>query len=167
MSIENRLQLMLALCVTGLALFLFSTIAPAEPVKKNEDYWNRAWCESHDLYVTAEFSYRVSTPHGMVGGRVDCILDGYAIEADWVGKSLKRYEAIGQASAYAQDLNLLPGILFIIRNENDCKYFVHGKRKAERTYVVLMENDQRPALHPIRVWSTGDWDCGKQGAAQR
>ena len=69
---------------------------------RNEDHYNRVWCEDRGGLV------EVRLPSG---ARADCITDIHAIEADW---SENWAEAIGQSAHYAAQTGLTPGILFLI-----------------------------------------------------
>ncbi len=52
--------------------------------------------------------------------RVDCVLEDYAVEADWASKWA---EGIGQSLYYAKVLNKKPAILLLMTNgEKDEKY---------------------------------------------
>ena len=56
----------------------------------------------------------------VVGGRADLVTDEYAIEIEWAPKWK---EAIGQCLWYAMNTGKKPGIILIIENPNQFKYF--------------------------------------------
>lgn len=79
----------------------------AERSPYSEDYYNQIWCEKQG--GVAEFRL----PDGK---RVDCLLDDYAVEADWA--NYKSYEAIGQSLYYAKETNRIPAILLLIKDDD-------------------------------------------------
>ena len=97
-----------------------------------------AWCVAQGGRV------EVRLPDGT---RADCVLPGYAVEADFANKW---YEGVGQAAHYAQLLQKRPGILLILEHSDDCRYF--ARMCATLTGVRIQEQ-------PIKVWTTGPVSC--------
>lgn len=84
----------------------------------------RVWCEDGAI------EYRLPD-----ATRVDCLLDDYAVEADWAHKWA---EAIGQALYYADQTHRKPGILLIVKLPDDLRYL-------ERLLAATGDL-------PIRIW---------------
>ena len=81
------------------------------------------------------------------GTRADCVLQRYAVEADFANKW---YEGIGQAAHYAQLLQKRPGVLLILEQPDDCLYLA-------RMCAVL--TGLRVQEQSIKLWTTGPVSC--------
>ncbi|MEI6206931.1 MAG: hypothetical protein WCP20_09130 [Desulfuromonadales bacterium] len=75
------------------------------------------------------------------GTRADCLTREYAVEVEYAPKWA---ESIGQALYYAQSTGLKPGVLMIMRNEND-------ERFLKRLRAVAREKG-------IKVWTVRSKD---------
>lgn len=97
------------------SFLLFSSPAEAKHKRFERDY-QREWCAQHQGQVEVVLPDRT---------RCDCIatIDGvaYAIEVDF---GEKRAEGLGQALYYAVQTGKTPGIVLILENEKDYKYFI-------------------------------------------
>ena len=101
----------------------------AERSPWSEDYYNRIWCEQKGGVA----EYRLND-----GKRVDCLLKGYAVEADL--SNHKSYEAIGQSLYYAKETNKKPGILLIVKDKKGLKW------------VGLVRDTMRHYNIPHKLW---------------
>lgn len=78
------------------------------------------------------------------GGRADLVTDEYAIEIEWAPKWK---EAIGQALWYALNTNKKPGIILILENQDQYKYFIQLNSAldfgnlSEKIQVMAFPND--------------------------
>lgn len=98
------------LLVSILAIFM-GAVVQAEPKKFNERWYQEKWCQQQDGIT--EFILPDRT-------RVDCLTDTHAIEFDWAKKWV---ESAGQSMHYAKETGKTGGVVLIIENENDWKYF--------------------------------------------
>lgn len=101
------------------------------PIFDRESDYQVAWCYHRNGEVEYILPDRT---------RVDCLVDGYAIEFDYAKKWA---EAIGQSLYYAYHTEHLPGIVLIMETAKDCKYLL-------RLYDAKHEGNLG-----IRVWETG------------
>jgi len=89
-------------------------------------------------------------------GRVDILNNQYAIEVDWANKWK---QSIGQALWYAQQTNKKAGIVLILRDKKDYKYFIQLSSTlstfglADRVRVWNYPNDFKniPSFTPQRL----------------
>ena len=88
-----------------------TSTAIAERSQYSEDYYNQIWCKEKNGIA----EYRLQD-----GKRVDCLLNRYAVEADWA--TYKAYESIGQSLHYARATNKYPGVLLLVRDEKGYKW---------------------------------------------
>lgn len=78
------------------------------------------------------------------GGRADLVTDEYAFEIEWAPKWK---EAIGQALWYALNTNKKPGIILILENQDQYKYFIQLNSAldfgnlSEKIQVMAFPND--------------------------
>lgn len=99
-------------CTLTIAIILLTTSQiRAERSPWTEDYYNRAWCAEQGGIP----EYRLKD-----GKRVDCLLDDYAVEADWA--NYKAYESIGQSLHYAKETKRKVGILLILKDFDGLKW---------------------------------------------
>ena len=107
-----------------LSLLFFAIAATEAQAKWLEKDYQEIWCKG-------------VTEHVLPGGaRVDCIQDGYAIEVDYA----KKWAESGfQALYYASQLDLEPGILLII-GDNDERYIA-------RLFEAIQATNRK-----IKVW---------------
>lgn len=127
----------------GFAALVALMLVSAHAYAKTEDDWNRAWC--------AEMGGRAEVRQ-VDRTRVDCLTDTHAIEADFAGKALKPYEALGQAIHYSRMTGKLPGILLIVVQPSDCRYVQRARLDAGVTGVWV----SGWTLQPVRVWTVGE-----------
>jgi hypothetical protein len=97
-----------------------------------ERWYQEQWCKAHAGQV------EVVLPGGT---RCDCLTDTHAIEFDF-GNNWA--EAVGQSSYYALQTGRKPGIVLILENMKDRKYWIRLNTTIE--YFNL----------PIDTWSIGD-----------
>jgi hypothetical protein len=112
--------------------FVISTLLISPAVGKRlhgEDVYNKHFCEQ--LSGSTEF-YLLDK-----SGRVDCITDKYAIEADHADKYT---EGITQALYYGMKTDKMPGLLLIVEQAEQYKYV---DRASE---IIKFYN------LPVRVW---------------
>ncbi|MCP4763803.1 MAG: hypothetical protein GY870_18675 [archaeon] len=79
--------------------------------KHHESYYQEKFCA--ELGGMSEITMQNKT-------RCDCITRHYAIEFDFANKF---YEAIGQSLDYSISTGKLPGIVLILENKKDLKYW--------------------------------------------
>ena len=132
-----RSMVLIATLAAGLLFFAVDVIA-----QTTEDDYNRAWCAA--MGGRAEVRQIDRT-------RIDCLTSEYAIETDFAGKSLKTYEAIGQAIHYSRMSGKRPGVLLIITDPKDCRFVARARMDAAITGVWVPGQ----ALQPIKVWTVG------------
>ena len=89
---------------------LSTTVVEAKTKYLEKDY-QTLWCSANNGVTEVVLPDKA---------RVDCVLEDYAVEADWAKKWA---EAVGQSLYYAKVLNKKPGILLLMTNgEKDEKY---------------------------------------------
>lgn len=89
---------------------LSTTVVEAKTKYLEKDY-QTFWCSANNGITEVVLPDKA---------RVDCVLEDYAVEADWAKKWA---EAVGQSLYYAKVLNKKPGILLLMTNgEKDEKY---------------------------------------------
>ena len=96
--------------VMYLLLFLMPVVALAAPKVHPEAWYQERWCKKQG--GVTEF-------HLLDRTRVDCLLDGYAVEVDFAGKWA---EAIGQSLYYASQTQREPGVVLILESLDDLRY---------------------------------------------
>ncbi len=114
-------------------IVVFGMIAiPVEAKRRHpENFYQKHWCEK----VGGIIEYRLKDRT-----RVDCLTSQYAIEFDFGSKWA---EALGQALHYSLMTGKEPGIVLILENKKDRKYW-------RRLNKII----QRYGLK-IKVWSIG------------
>jgi hypothetical protein len=113
--------------------FLFSALSGCSHAPLHEKDYQNWWCNKQ--HGTME--------HRLFDGtRVDCLTKEYAVEVEYAPKWA---ESIGQALYYAQNTGRKPGVLMIIRNEND-------ERFLKRLRAVAKEQG-------IKVWTVRPKDA--------
>ncbi len=85
--------------------------APYKKTRLNERAYQEKWCRDYNGQVEVVFVDRT---------RCDCLTDTHAVEVEF---ARKWKEAIGQALHYARKSGKKPGVVLIIRNKNDYKYW--------------------------------------------
>ena len=116
-------------------LCLFVYLVPSLVLAKREHperWYQKKWCEAHNGQV------EVAMPDGT---RCDCLTDTHAIEFDFGNKWA---EALGQSSYYALQTGRKPGIVLILENMKDRKYWIR-----------LNTTIQHYTL-PIDTWNIGN-----------
>jgi len=106
---KNKLVFKLLTC---LILFLVAPFFAFAAHKHHEKWYQQQWCRDHGGQI------EVSLPDGT---RCDCVTDTHAIEFDFGSKWA---EAIGQALYYGLQTGKKPGIVLILENERDYKYWL-------------------------------------------
>ncbi|MCP3945080.1 MAG: hypothetical protein GY710_26880 [Desulfobacteraceae bacterium] len=94
-----------------LLLLFIPTIAYAKHIHPEKWYQNK-WCAKQK----GQTEYRLPDKT-----RCDCLTDTHAIEVDFARKF---YEAIGQALYYSMQTGKRAGVLLIIENKNELKYWI-------------------------------------------
>ncbi|MCP3942404.1 MAG: hypothetical protein GY710_13080 [Desulfobacteraceae bacterium] len=105
-SIPTKVQ---TLCL--LLLFIIPTISHAKHLHPEKWYQNK-WCAEQN----GQTEYRLPDKT-----RCDCLTDTHAIEVDFAKKF---YEAIGQSLYYSMQTGKRAGVLLIIENKNELKYWI-------------------------------------------
>ena len=88
---------------------LLSVAASSQAAKMHEKDYQEAHCQGVQEYVLSDRT------------RVDCLTDTHAIEYDW---GRKWSEAIGQSLGYAFETNKRAGIVLILEDKVDYKYWL-------------------------------------------
>lgn len=83
----------------------------SKPPRLEADF-QRIWCDQHG----AQNGFRL--PDGTIA---DAILNGVIIEIDFAKQ--KWYEAVGQSLHYSRISGLQPGIVLIVKNKKELKYW--------------------------------------------
>ena len=104
-------QLLFTILITILIIFLTSSFSSAKRLHLEKWYQDK-WCQEQNGKI--EFVLSDST-------RVDCLTDKNAIEFDFGSKWA---EAIGQALYYSARTNKKAGIVLILEDPKDQKYWV-------------------------------------------
>jgi hypothetical protein len=111
---NNMFTIVVDIIIVGFMLALVSTAA----IGAEQDYTDR-FCETIAGSTKVVFEDRT---------RPDCINEHYVIEVDW---AYKFYEGIGQALYYGTVSGVDPGLVLIVRDQNDQKYV----ERAAKTFV--------------------------------
>ncbi len=90
-----------------------------------EKYYQKIWCDEQK----GEMEHLLPD-----GTRVDCLTLDYAVEFDFAPKWA---ESIGQSLYYASKTARRPGIVLIIENKKDFKYYYRIKRLCEDYNIAL------------------------------
>lgn len=98
-------------------------------VKHNEAWYRDRWASGHGGRT------EVTLPDG---SRCDILTEEYAIEVDWAHKWP---EAVGQSLWYAYQTNKKPGIVLIVKTDNDRKHLLRLRSLIEHRKL------------DIRVWT--------------
>lgn len=96
-----------------------------------EKFYQSNWCKDHN--GQAEYLLPDKT-------RCDCLTDEYAVEHDFGSKWA---EAIGQALYYSLQTGKKPGIVLILEDENDYKYWIRLNTTIDHFKL------------PIKTWKVG------------
>ncbi len=130
-------------------LSAFLLLALATTAAASEDERNAAWCaEKHGITVEQLRDQRGEVYEVVIpGGRVDCVWNGYAIEADWIHRV---DGCMGQATRYARVMGLKPGCLLLVGQEKDCKWLTRALEATAGSWTQVGE-----AMYRLRVWIDG------------
>ncbi len=93
---------------TALVVILCATTAHA----KKEAWYRDQWCSAHHGRTEVTLPDR---------SRADCITEKHAVEIEF---ARKWKESIGQSLDYAMQTNKRAGIVLILRNKKDYKYWI-------------------------------------------
>ena len=107
-----------------LILVLVAAAAVAEPRPQRESYYSELWCSVRNG------QQEVTTP---LGTRIDCLLEHYAVEADF---DAKWAEGLGQALHYSAMTGKRAAVLLILQNHDGSDRSRYVERLAT-TIVVL------------------------------
>ena len=109
MNNENE-PLNIAINITFIILIIFMVFGLAKEAEADtERHYQNKWCTMGKV----EFRLKDNT-------RVDCLTDDFAIEFDFAHKWP---EAVGQSLHYSFMTNRRPGIVLIMKSDNDMKYW--------------------------------------------
>lgn len=86
--------------------------AHASEHSRHEPYYAAIWCAEQG----GRSEVRLAS-----GNRADCITETHAIEVDWARKFR---QGIGQSLDYAQETGKRAGILLLLRDERDYRYWI-------------------------------------------
>ena len=117
---------------------LMISLCCAQGEHPNEAWYKNKWCSEHNGVTEKTLADKT---------RCDCVTETHAAEADYGKKWAK---AIGQSLHYAAVEGKKPGIILIIENEEECRYW-------ERLMMTI-ESFQLP----IDVWLEGEALCGQK-----
>lgn len=121
--------------------FLIFYVNPVKAVNFmgfDEDYFTEMWCwHLNPMDEKGENEYVLYNK-----ARVDCVTRDYVIEFDWAPKQA---EAIGQSLQYSTATGKRPGIVLLLRNEKDNKYWDIMQRTILRFNL------------PIQTWRIELW----------
>jgi hypothetical protein len=113
---------------------LFLPIVISTPHSHPELWYQERWCDAHDGETEVVLPDKT---------RCDCVTATHAIEFDF---GEKWPESIGQSLYYAMHLEKIPGVVLILEEENDRKYWIR-----------LNSTIDHYAL-PIDTWETNEDD---------
>jgi len=103
--------MLIRLCVALILLIFPPQFAHAKHLHP-EKYYQNQWCAEHSGQTEVTLPDRT---------RCDCLTDTHAIEFDF---GPKWAEAIGQALYYGLQTGKRPGIVLILEQERDYKYWI-------------------------------------------
>jgi len=96
--------------VITLLFLLYTTTVFANDIYYSEDWHVRNWCNPVSIVEAVQEDKT----------RVDCLTKDFSYEFDWA----KKYnEAIGQSLGYSIRTGRRPGIVLIMKSEQDIKYW--------------------------------------------
>tara|TARA_R110000851_G_C13102760_1_gene569283 strand:+ start:56932 stop:57315 length:384 start_codon:yes stop_codon:yes gene_type:complete len=110
---------MKANCIIGVLFIVFLLTLSFKARGLEVDY-QEAWCPNKPGTTLRD------PLSGKVVGYVDCLTKTHAYEFDFA-KSMKQYEAIGQALKYAMFTGRRPGIVFIAAEGRKNKYVMEAQ----------------------------------------
>lgn len=90
-----------------------------------EKYYQEAWCSEHGGQMA------VTMPNGT---RADCVTDEYAVEVEFAPKWA---EAIGQSLNYAYQSGKKPGIVLVIEDGKDWRFYERLKTVADQQQIQI------------------------------
>lgn len=102
-----------------------------------EKYYQDIWCEKNNGQTEVKL---------IDSTRIDCLTKTHAIEFDF---ATKWAEAIGQSLHYSYMSGKNAGIVLIIENSDDYKYFNKIKPLCEKYQITLW--DMKPPNKPIKT----------------
>jgi len=109
---------------------------------KNEAYYRD--------YLAKIFNGKIEVSTGDDNRRCDIVTEEIAFEVDWASKF---YEAVGQASLYAQRLNRKPGIFLICKEPKDERFIRTAMEITRNTKVQVGDNEYHITLLVIRDYT--------------
>ncbi len=112
-------------------IFIFPSLVLAKR-EHPEKWYQEKWCEAHKGQVEVVLPDKT---------RCDCVTDTHAIEFDFGNKWT---EAVGQSSYYSIQTKKKAGIVLILENKKDKKYWDRLNTTIEHFNL------------PIDTWSIGD-----------
>ena len=118
-------------------LFLLFTSCALGKHLYPEKYYQDIWCEKNNGQTEVKL---------IDGTRIDCLTKTHAIEFDFAAKWA---EAIGQSLHYSYMSGKNAGIVLIIENSDDYKYFNKIKPLCEKYQITLW--DMKPPNKPIKT----------------
>ena len=80
--------------------------------KKYEQYYQEVWCTKNNGIIEHVLPDRT---------RVDCLTETHAVEVDW---AKKWYQAVGQSLYYSLQTGKRAGILLIVDDPKERKYWI-------------------------------------------
>ena len=117
--------------VAGLLIF---PVVKGVPHKHSEEWYQQRWCDAHNGEMEVVLPDKT---------RCDCVTATHAIEFDF---GEKWAESIGQSLYYGLRTGKTPGIVLILEEESDDKYWL-------RLHATVDHYDL-----PIDTWAIGEED---------
>ena len=87
---------------------------------QNEKWYQEKWCEDQGGQTKYVLKH---PPLNDKRSKCDCLTDTHAIEVEFADRN-RWYEAIGQSLYYSYLTDRKPGIVLIIKSDNDEKYWI-------------------------------------------
>jgi hypothetical protein len=118
-----------------IVLIFIIILFPSQILAKREHpekWYQQKWCETHNGQV------EVALPDGT---RCDCLTDTHAIEFEF-GNNWA--EAVGQSAYYSLQTKKKPGVVLILENSKDRKYWIRLNTTIEHFGL------------PIDTWNVGN-----------
>ena len=137
MRVSRKIQ---GCCLAGLMVF---PLVKSTPHKNPESWYQERWCAARGGEI------EVVLPDNT---RCDCVTDTHAIEFDF---GEKWAESIGQSLYYGMQLGKTPGVVLILEEESDEKYW--DRLNATVEYYSL----------PIDTWSTNEDEFPEGGVLNK
>lgn len=115
--------------LVSILILLLSTITCNDSFGQSEGWGEKEYADFIQGLIGGQREYSVES------GRIDLLTDEYAFEIEWANKWK---DAVGQSIWYGLQTNKKPGIILILKSNEDYKYYI--QLNSALTYANL--NDQ-------------------------